>query len=71
MSVRFIMKIKHVALRVQLRRIGAIVLDRVDMWKCFHAEFAIKSSAEGVEDLILLLGAMPDVPLMHIANRGI
>jgi hypothetical protein len=45
MSVRFIMKIKHVALRVQLRRIGAIVLDRVDMWKCFHAEFAVEAAA--------------------------
>jgi hypothetical protein len=45
MSVRFIMEIKHVALRVQLRRISAVVLDRVDMWECFHAEFAVEAAA--------------------------
>jgi hypothetical protein len=58
-SVRLVVEVKHVALRVKLRRVGAIVLDRIDMWKGFHAELAIEAAAERVENLVFLLCAVP------------
>jgi hypothetical protein len=71
MPIRLVVEIYHVALRIQLRRVCAVVPDRVDMRECLHAKFAVESTSQCIEDLVFLLCAMPYIPLMHITHCGI
>jgi hypothetical protein len=52
-------------LAVVLREEG---LDGFDIWEGFHAKFAHETSRELVEVLVWLLRAVPDVPLVRVAN---
>lgn len=36
------------------------VLNRGNVWEGFHAELAIEAAAESVENLVFLLGTMPN-----------
>ena len=47
-------------LRVELRGVCAVVLDGIDVRECFHTKLAIETPAEGIENLVLFLCAMPD-----------
>lgn len=49
-------------------RVCAVVSDRVDVRESLHSEFAVEPAPERIEDLVLLLGAVPNVPLMHVSN---
>lgn len=62
MPVRFIVEVDHMALRIELRRIRNEILDSVDVRECLHAEFAIESTTQLIENLIFLLSAVPYVP---------
>ena len=68
-AVRFIVEVYHVALRIQLGFISAVVFDSIDMWEGLHAKLAVESPAKGVEDLIFLLCTVPDIPLMHVCQN--
>jgi hypothetical protein len=59
MSIRFVMEIYHVALWVQLSRVCTVVTNSVDMRKSLHAEFAVETTAQRIEDLVLLLRPVP------------
>jgi hypothetical protein len=69
MSIRFVVEVYHVTLWIKLGFISDVVFDSIDMGKGLHAKLAVESSAKGVENLILLLGAVPNIPLMHIWRR--
>lgn len=71
MAVRFVVEINHVTLREKLRRISAIVSDRVDVRKRLHSKFAVEAAAQRVKNLVLLLCSVPDVPLVHVTNRSV
>jgi len=62
MSVRFVVEVDHVALRVELGRIRDEVLDSVDVRESFHAKLAVESATQLVEDLVFLLSAVPYIP---------
>ena len=70
-TVRLIVEIYHVTLREELCWVCAEISDSVDMRERLHTEFAIESAAECVENLVLLLGTVPDVPLMHVSHRSV
>lgn len=70
-AVCLVVKVYHVALGEELCWIRAEVPDGVDVRECLHTEFAIESAAKCIKNLVLLLGTMPDIPLMHISNCSI
>ncbi len=59
------------ALRVQLGGVGDEGLDRVKVREGFEAGLAVEAAAEGGEDLVFLLRAVPDVPLVEVADGGV
>lgn len=59
MTISLVVKVQHVALRVQLGRIGAVVSDRIDMRERLHAKFAVETPPKRIEDLVLFLRAVP------------
>jgi hypothetical protein len=59
MSIRLVVKIQHVTLRVQLRGVCTVVSDSIDVGKSLHAELAVESTAQRIEDLVLFLRPVP------------
>lgn len=59
MTICLVVKVQHMTLRVQLRRIGAEVLNGVNMGESFHSKLAVETATKGVKDLVLFLCAMP------------
>ena len=66
--IGLVVEVDHVRLRIELSRIGDIVFDRVDVREGLHTEFAVEAATKRVEDLILLLSAVPYIPLMHVTD---
>jgi len=67
-SVGFVVKVNHMRLRIQLTRVRHEILDCVNVREGFHAKLGVETTTKGVEDLVLLLCTMPDVPLMHVSD---
>jgi hypothetical protein len=59
MPICLVVKIQHVALGIQLRRVCAVVTDSIDVGKSFHTKFRIEATSQGIEDLVLFLRAVP------------
>lgn len=53
---------------MHLAGLGHERLDGLNVWECFHAEFAVEASTERFEYLVFLLRTVPHVPLVHIAD---
>ena len=70
-AVGFVMEVKNVGLGVEIFRVGDEGFNRGKMGEGFHAEFRVESSAKGVENLVLLLCAMPNIPLMHVSDSWV
>lgn len=59
MAVRFVVEVEHMGLRVELRRVRAIILDCINMREGLHPKLAVESTAKRVKNLIFFLGTVP------------
>lgn len=53
---------------MHLAGLGDEGLDGLNVWERLHPELAVEPPAQFIEDLVLLLRAVPHVPLVHVAN---
>ena len=70
MTISFIMKVNNMRFWIHVVFARDKVLDRREMWKCFHAKLAIESATQGVEDLVFLLSTMPDYNNVSMAKQS-
>ena len=71
MAIRLIVEVNDMGLWIHVFFVCDEGLDRGEVRESFHTEFGVKASTEGIKDLIFLLSAVPDIPLMHVTNRRI
>ena len=67
-AVGFVVEVDDVRLWVEVLWVFDVGLDSGQVRECFHAKLGVEAAAEGVEDLVFLLCAMPHVPLVHVAD---
>ena len=59
MTIGLVVEVHELGLRMTIFLVSGKVFEGAQMREGFHSELAVESSAEGVEDLVFLLGTMP------------
>lgn len=62
--ISLVVEVEHMRLGIFVFLVLYEVVDRREVRERFHAKFAVKSSPESVEDLILFLCSMPDFQML-------
>jgi hypothetical protein len=60
MTVGLVVEVDNMGLREFILRILDKVVNGGDVGECLHSKLAVEPTAESIEDLVLLLGSMPN-----------